>query len=729
MKFYQAGYLRLHSVVRVAMTLILVSPSLLGQQGTSSKSVDLLSWKSVESVEISPDGRQVIFTTKEPDWKNNRFAKSIWVIPTDGSSGPIPLTAADGDDSPRFPTDRDDAPQWSPDGSRIAFLSTRDGSPQVWTVDKPGGKPEKLTSAAGGVVSFSWSPDSRHIGFMRLGRNKGSFEAQRNKDAGVVINKWDFVVYKLLNNSIFLETDRPTELWLIDVTNRAAEQLKIEGSVGQFAWSPDGGRIAASVHPGTDWAARQRNDVLVYSLASKSTQMIARGSGGKDWDQTTGYSNPVWSPDGNSLALYFKNMEKRWQANTQIGIYRFRESRFVPVPGADRLVLYGPTLMWPDPDHILLENTSRGSRQLLSLRLSDGELTPVGEHRGSESRYSFSSDYKTIAFVRGSTTEPPEIYVAHAPFTSAQQLTSLNTHLRNAGLPSFQRVHWKSSDGVDVEGWLAKPIGFQANQKYPLLVIVHGGPGVAVPDDFEMYFEWPYPYRLAAMRGYLVLLPNYRGTGSYSAAFSAPRNIDGEPVDDVVTGIQYLISQGIVDDQKIGISGHSHGSWLGPQILTKHPKLFRAASFAEGGVNLISAYGHMPGWLNLNVHDYYYGGSPISAFKRYIEMSPIFHVSGLTSPVLLEYGEQSLAMQGLEFQTSLWRCGVPNELVIYPKTGHNMSRPAQEAESMERNMDWFDYWMLGKTSSSPQKQEQYKRWELVANEMQEMRQTRPCASR
>jgi len=713
----------------LTIILILVPASLHGQQGKPSKPAELLSWKSVETVEISPDGRQVIFTTKEPDWEQNRFSKSIWVMATDGSSQPVPLTAADNDDNPRFPTDKDDAPRWSPDGSRIAFVSTRDGAAQVWTVNKPGGTPEKVTSAPGGVISFEWSPDSRRIAFMARSASKGSFEAQRNKDAGVVINKWDFAIYKLLNNSIFLETDRPTEVWLSDVTSHAVEPLKIEGSVSQFAWSPDGQRLAVTIHPGTDWAARQRDDVLVYSVASKKSQVIARGSGGQDWDQTTGYSSPVWSPDGSSLALCFKNMAKRWQAKPQIGIYRFSESRFVPVPGAERLVLYVSKLMWLDRHRMLLENTSRGSRQLFWLSLSNGELTPVGEHRGSESRNSFSSDGKTMAFVRASTTEPPEVYIAHAPFTSATRLTSLNAPLRDAGLPKFERVHWKSSDGVEVEGWLAKPIDFQANQKYPLLVIVHGGPGVAVPDDFEMYAEWPYPYRLAAMRGYLVMFPNYRGTGSYSAAFSTPRNLDGEPVDDVVTGIQHLIGQGFVDEQKIGISGHSHGSWLGPVVLTRHPKLFRAASFAEGGANMISGYGYMPGWLNLNVHDYYHGGSPIGGLKRYIEMSPIFHVAGLTSPTLLEYGEQSLATQGLEFQTALWRCGVPNELIIYPKTGHNMARPAQEVESMERNLDWFDYWMLGKTDSNPEKQEQYKRWKRIGQEMQKMRQTRPCSNR
>lgn len=136
--------------------LILVTIPVRGQQGKPLKPVELLSWKSVESVELSPDGRQVIYTMKEPDWKRNGFSKSIWVISTDGSSQPVPFTTADKDDSPRWPTDKDDAPRWSPDGSRIAFLSAREGSPQVWTMNKPGDIPEKVTNAPGGVISFEW---------------------------------------------------------------------------------------------------------------------------------------------------------------------------------------------------------------------------------------------------------------------------------------------------------------------------------------------------------------------------------------------------------------------------------------------------------------------------------------------------------------------------------------------------------------------------------------------
>lgn len=700
----------------VAIVAACIHP--LSAQGKPLGPVDLLSWKSIETVELSPDGQQVIYAVKEPDFKQNRFVKSLWIVRTDGQDEPVRLTGNETDDSPK----------WAPGGNRIAFLSAREGSQQVWIAGKAGDEPEKLTNAPGGVLAFQWAPSGQQIAFTARSADKGQFEEDRSKDAGVVINKWDFVVYKLLNSSIFLQLDQKNELWLADVASRRTEPLLTDRHVTQFAWSPDSRRIAVIFQP-LPGLATQRSDALIYSIASEQSKVILEGTGGQDFDNTSAYANPIWSPDGGSLALVFNHPAGRWQTQPQLGLYRFSESRFSLVPGVDRLVLYRPRFIWISGNRMLLENTVRASQRLFLLSLSSGAVEPAGDHHGSESRHSFSQDGEITAFVRESTQAPPEIYIAKAPFTASTRVTSLNARYTEVALPSVERVHWKSTDGTEVEGWLLKPPGVRPDHKYPLIVMVHGGPGVAVPDEFEMFFEWPYPYRLFANRGYVVLLPNYRGTGSYSRAFSKPRDIADEPVEDIVTGIQYLIGQGLVDDRRVGITGHSHGGWLGPLVLTTHPKMFSAASFAEGSGDMISAYGQMPGWLNLNIHDYYWGGPPFRTSPRYyLANSPIFHVAGLTTPTLFEFGDQSLAVQGLEYQSAFWRCGVPNELIIYPRTGHNMSRPSQEVESMERNLDWFDYWMLGKKDASVAKQEQYKRWERIVSDMQTMRAMHSCSS-
>jgi dipeptidyl aminopeptidase/acylaminoacyl peptidase len=225
--------------------------------------------------------------------------------------------------------------------------------------------------------------------------------------------------------------------------------------------------------------------------------------------------------------------------------------------------------------------------------------------------------------------------------------------------------------------------------------------------------------RIFALRGYLVLIPNYRGTATFGRAFLAPRDIGQVPADDILAGISSLVNKGIIDTGRIGIVGQSHGGWLGPYVITKK-KIFRVAEFAEGSVDLFSNYSQMPGWLDLNVHEAYFG-SPYDNPQRYIELSPIFHFAGLHTATLMEYGKESLSAAGLELLTAYWRYGIPNEFIIYPKTGHNIASPVLQLESMHRNLDWLDYWMYGTQDPDPAKQTEYDRWKKMTLDMEKIR--------
>jgi len=706
------------NLLSVLLSLACICAPIAAGQNTdtveASTPLNALSFTRIEALDLSPDGTKVAFVTSEPDLEHDTFRKILWTVSANSKGVPVRLTDSGNDESPK----------WSPNGRDLAFLSTRHGISQIWSISARGGLFHKVTNISGGVVSFQWAPNGQQIAFL-CPAPKAPYELHQDDKGGVVVNKWDFSIYKLLRSKPFLDLDRGNQLWIVDLKSKQLRPILTKGDVTDFAWSPDSQKIATTVQvlPGLN---SRRTDVIIYSIPQDESRVVLNGSGGQYFDNTSSYSNPVWSPDGENILFLNLHLESRWQATPRIGLYRLSDSTFTLLPAGDHLSLYNPQLSWTHDNGIVLENTVNGSRHLFFLPSVEGEAVLLTSNRGSQSHHSFSRDGKCVAFIQESTEEPPEIHLSVLPFTTSKPLTTLGRRMAK-GITPIEQVQWQSTDGTMVQGWLVKPEGFRATDKYPLIVLLHGGPGLVVSNEFDMYQEWPYPYRGFARRGYVVLMPNYRGSGSYRPPYSAPRDISDEPVEDIVSGVEWVKAQGFIDSDRIGIAGHSHGAWLGPQVMTTHPLLFRAASFAEGSVDKFSNYGEMSGWLNINVQDYYYLGTPYENAERYWRISPLFHVAGLRTATLLESGDQSLAVQGFEFQTALWRCGVPSEFVIYPKTGHTMDRPLQEAASADRNLDWFDYWLLGRKQPDPHKREQYLRWERTDSTMRIMRGEHPCS--
>lgn len=677
---------------------------------------DLFSLKEVQTLKLSPDGREVIFTVRETNLKEDRNINTIWRLRTDGQSQPIRFTDSD----------KDYSPQWSPDGARIAFLSTRDGAPQLWVLNLGSGKMQKMTNAARGVSSFKWSSTGKQLAFTASELNKDSYaQSIDNKDKkGVVIDKMTFSFFQLIRNQLFLGLDNPTRLWLLDLASGKAEELSNDLNVQDFNWSPDGGSLAIAGSSSKNNGAR---GIFIYSLEGRNVKPILRNEKQDDGEYDATYSNPFWSPDGKRLAMTYRNRKDAAAANSGMGTYSFESGKFSVIETKNELEHYNSTFDWISDSEIYIENTHRATRGLFALSLKDGSIRRVVENPSYSNNFSFSTDGKRVAFVRQSLQEPPEVYLTEAPFANVTKLTNLNQHFSAFQLPKTERIQWTSKDGTLAEGWLMKPLDFEKGKAYPLLVMVHGGPTFVVADRFEPYatdrggWVWPYPYRLFAARGYAVFFPNYRGTGSFGRTFRRYSDEIKEPADDLITGISFLVQKGIADPKLVGIMGQSHGALLGPSVMA-HNRIFKASSFAEGMGNFITAYAYVHGRHNLSSGESLSGGHPYSNPERYIERSSIFHYKGLDTATLLEFGEQSTALMGLEMLSSLWRQGVPHEMIIYPKTGHNLTSPILQLESINRNLDWFDYWMLGKNDPSPVKQEQYARWKKVTEDMKLMRE-------
>jgi dipeptidyl aminopeptidase/acylaminoacyl peptidase len=241
-----------------------------------------------------------------------------------------------------------------------------------------------------------------------------------------------------------------------------------------------------------------------------------------------------------------------------------------------------------------------------------------------------------------------------------------------------------------------------------LITHAHGGPAWPYPNAFAPYFDlWPYPFEVLAARGFAVFFPNYRGTHTYGRAIADAT--ENAPIDDIVAGIDALVRAGVADPDRLGITGHSHGAWLGPLAMARY-RTFRAGSFAEGVANQVVMYELMSGDANREIHDPIVGASLYDSPETYLEQSPDLQFAGLRTASLFEAGAYTAALYMLGFPKASQRAAMPTEFIVYPKTQHNLASPGLQAESASRNIDWFEFWLRGREDPDPEKAGAYDRW-------------------
>ncbi|MEJ1961268.1 MAG: prolyl oligopeptidase family serine peptidase [Gammaproteobacteria bacterium] len=330
----------------------------------------------------------------------------------------------------------------------------------------------------------------------------------------------------------------------------------------------------------------------------------------------------------------------------------------------------------------------------------------------------FSANFETAVFVNESLTRPQEIHVWRKG-VGHRKLTGFNQAISNKQMPGARMLTWQSKDGVTVSGWLLEPAEARSDaHPWPLVTFVHGGPSSPALDEFAGQFIdygggiWPHPLEVLAMNGMAVFIPNYRGTATFGDRFDKPESLAGEPADDIVTGIERLLAEGVADSSHLAISGFSHGAWLAPLVMTRFPR-FQAASVAEAAQNQIVNYYLVSGWVDWNVIDVQTGFSPYENPQLYLDQSPDLHFQGLNTAILFEAGVRNNAIGMMGSPKAAMHAGMPTEFVIYPKSAHGIPLPRLQRESAERNLDWFRFWLKDEEDPDSTKAEQYSRWRAM----------------
>jgi dipeptidyl aminopeptidase/acylaminoacyl peptidase len=682
---------------RSATLWFVLIASATGAAQPSSPSIDdLLNLKRVAAPAISPDGRLVAYTVRETNWDENAYETEIWV--------------GDGTRTRQLTHARKSSqqPAWSPDGRWLAFVSDRDGKRQLYRIALEGGEAEKLTSGDEDVTNFAWSPDGARIAFTMTDPIAESVKEREKRFGEIRIED---------------EDRRMAHLHVLDVTTRQTRKLtKGDFVVGAFDWSPNGARIAFDHRVSSDPSDSVTADISIVDAASGATEVLV-GQNGPD-------SNPRWSPDGLRIAFvsamakqfpYYENgviaVVQPGSATIQTLSAAFDEEPSLVAWKKTGIYFSASQRTWAylyriDPT-ARLSAVASANADLSAVASANADLSAVASAKADEitrhaardawigSGFSINDDATRVAFIAAGPTEFADVYLGPlAPSLAAATRVS-NTAAQIASWPKHTRevVRWISQDGTEIEGVLHKPADFQKGRRYPLLVVIHGGPtGVSRPVPYTNSVGY-YPIDLWLSRGALVLEPNYRGSAGYGEKFRSlnVRNLGIGDAWDVLSGIDKLAADGLVDPNRVGAMGWSQGGYISAFLTTKHSERFKAVSVGAGISNWMTYY------VNTDIHPFtrqYLKATPWDDPRIYADTSPMTYIKNAKAPTLIQHGDQDQRVpppNAFELYQGLRDQNVPVQLVLFKGFGHPLNKPKANRGAMQQNFDWFNKYVWANT--------------------------------
>src|SRR6266404_1948522 len=631
--------------------------------------LDLMKINAVSAPRISPDGSRVAYTVSETkmerdkEWKN---VSQVWVVQTNGGKE---RQYTRGDKSAS-------APEWSPDGTKIAFLSDRekDGERQVWMMMADGGEAWSVTSHKGGVSGFRFSPDSNRL--LLTATDQPSKDEEDRK--------------KVKDDTMIIDHDiKMSHLWLFDIAKKEEKRLT-EGSftVSDPQWSPDGTRITYTTRPTPKADDGSLSDVWMVTVASGDKKKISGDLGATD--------NARWSPDGQWIA---------YDGNTDAGpgpsptyLYFTLAGGFETKQLTAKFDLSVGTPVWSrDSKTIYFSTNVLEAIEVYSADVASGAIKQLTKRGGSTGITEISRDGKTIVGTFSAGGQPTENYKTSADYSALTPLTDHNAWLKDYALAGTEVVKWKSKDGTEVEGLLTKSFGYEAGKKVPLLLNPHGGPTGASINS------WNGTVQVLAANGFAVLQPNFRGSTGKGLAFAqANRNTWGEgDYEDCMTGVDAMIAKGVADPDRLGAFGWSYGGYMTFWILTQTDR-FKAVSPGAGLSNIYSMYSQND--IQRYLRWFYSDKSPWEAQELYWDRSPMKYIKNVKTPTMIMHGQVDTRVpiaQAQEFYMALKEMNVPVEFVVYPRENHGFTEPRHQMDRVRRYVKFFAKYLKAPVVTEP----------------------------
>ncbi len=565
-------------------------------------------------------------------------------------------------------------PAWSPDSKMLTFFSSagEKAQRQLWTVKADGSNPKKVTNLNGYAARPRWSHDGKQIAFLYIeGAGGGGPLTAAPTTTGVI----DTAIHN-------------QRIAVLDITNGQLREVSPPDlHIYDYDWSPDDKMFVATAAPGpgdNNWWVAQ---IYTIDTAKGNATSIY-----KPWFQI---AVPRWSPDGKSIAFIQGLMSDEGFHGGDLFTMTV-DGRDVVNRTSSRKTSIN-SFFWQTPDRILLVEYVRSGSAISELSLRDNSAQtiwkgPEGIHAfGNFPDFDLSKDGQFAAAIRDTYNSPPEVFAG--PIGQWRQLTNNNAGLQ-ANCGKAESIEW-SHEGVNIQGWLVPPAKVEPSKKYPMVMLIHGGPSSIATS------EWPASFGMSraiiaalSARDYYVLLPNPRGSYGQGEDFTRAnvKDFGGSDLRDDLAGVDTAIKKYPIDPNRLGVTGWSYGGFMTMWTVTQTNR-FRTAVAGAGIANWQSYYGQnlIDQWMIP-----FFGASVYDDPAVYEKCSPIRFIKNVKTPTLVIVGERDAecpASQSYEFWHALKTLGVPTKLIIYPGEGHMFIEPKHQADRLEETVGWFDKYL------------------------------------
>ncbi|WP_283751240.1 S9 family peptidase [Bacillus cereus] len=636
---------------------------------------EIISLSTLSGTNISDDGQKVAFVKKTANWNDNTYRNHVWIYEKDKGQS-YPLTTGDIDST---------YPLWSPNSKDIAYLSpvgdADNKKNQIFVKSIDGYGVVQITDEKEGVSNFKWEPTGK--GFYYVAQSKECEEIKKRKE---LYGDFQHIGKEHQNNCLYyIEIEKVIQNDKGEREISGVYQLTEDKDfyIHNFDISNDGTKVVFMATPSLN--DHMNGDLYILDVEAEELQKM-------NVDKLLGGS-VCFSPEGSKICYSASIREKDYYRNhiqeSTLEIYDMNTGEVIqPLTNFDSTVM---PLQWTAKGILIRWQDKTNYR--IGLLCEDGTVEMLSDKvDGFIMDASITKDGNHISYNKAITNETFEVYL------DDKKITDETSFFKGKLKSNREIISWKSRDGLEIEGVLSTPVEFDANKKYPLLVVIHGGPAWASFPIFSDCFNEKYPIEQFIEKGFIVLEPNYRGSSGYGNEFLKAnyRKQGIADYDDVISGVDKLVEEGIADKDRVGVMGWSNGGYISAFCSTFSNR-FKAISVGGGITNWSTHYVNtdIPYFIRMHL-----GNTPWNDPEIYTKTSPMTYIKSACTPTLIQHGEKDARIptsNAYELYQGLRDMEVDTELIIFKGMAYSSDQPGIHVAIMKQNSMWLSHYILGES--------------------------------